>query len=258
MSLQYLFMKRQVINLAACVAFTSMAGWAAASTPKPVPTSLPGAEVNLNGQWYGVLSKSNSKPGVTDVAMLMTLNKVNAKVAYQNENGVFEDVMPGQFQISRQGSNLVMHGTDSGKDAEDRWVETWVFALTYKSDDALRVGYLRVVNNVTIPSSDPDKAAAYGLSGAFVRITPAFLADKQNSPVVQVTAEALGRFSLRGKTMSAAELKTELLAERERHPITAVRLLEGETPKAVGALGLKDAYFERAGQIESMTTSGGE
>gem|GEM_PF-3860401 len=86
---------------------------------------------------------------------------------------------------------------------------------------------------------------------------------KHDSPVIDITAEASCKFNWRGKSMSAEELGIALQAEKLRHPITEVRLLEGDIDlgmkqvirfsDAVKSIGLKKAYFERGEEFETVT-----
>ncbi|SHG56472.1 hypothetical protein SAMN05428948_1049 [Massilia sp. CF038] len=170
--------------------------------------------------------------------------------------------MPGLFRVSVDRGNAVVQGTNSGKSDEDVWVETWILGITSQSENTLRVAYSRVVNNVTSPSSDEDKTFAYGLSGTFTRRTAEILAADEISPIVEITAEESGNFNWRGKSMSAEGLKAALIAESKLHPITEVRLLEGDAYPdvkqliayggAVRAIGLKKSFFERDGEFKTI------
>lgn len=253
--------------LTICAAMFVLPVCAAPDAAKPASGGMPGSDTSLSGKWTGLLSRS-SDTDVKEVAVRLTLDDAKAKVEYQKKNGVWKEVMPGLFHISIQGSNAVIQGTNTGKIEDTTWVETWIFGATRQSDSALRVGYIRVVNNVTSPSSDEGKAFAYGLSGTLERVTPAALAAEENSPIVQITAEESGRFQWRGKSMSAAELKAALLAEKKLRSITEVRLLEGEAypdmkqlmgfADAVQALGLKKAFFEREGEFKTIDWPDGD
>jgi hypothetical protein len=246
--------------LIACMAMLCLSLPAAAKGMPPV-------DATINGMWDGILTRTTDAGEVKKLAVRLTIDEDSVQVEYQKANGVWKDTMPGLFRIARQGSNAVIQGTNTGVNEETRWVETWIFAVTCQSSDALRVAYLRVVNNVTSPSSEESKSFTSALSGMLTRLTPAMLAAEDSSPIVQITAEASGRFNWRGKSMSATELKLALAAEDKLHAITEVRLLEGDTypdmkqlMQYAGAvfdgLGLKQAYFERDNEFKTITDGG--
>jgi hypothetical protein len=227
---------------------------------------MPPNDPHLNGKWDGVLTSQSNSGEAKTLGIRLTLDEGQAKVEYQKENGVWQETMPGSFVVSRQGGNAVIAGTDSGKYQGDRWVETWVFGVTCQSDSALRVAYVRLVNNVTVAPSDPEKTFSALYSGTMGRMTAAMLAAEANSPIVQITAEASGRYNFRDKSLSADELKVALIAEKKMHPVTGARLLEGNAHPSwehvmdyamtvFDALGLKEASYERDDEFKIIVDS---
>jgi TonB family protein len=71
-----------------------------------------------------------------------------------------KEIKPGKFHIDLFMTNAIIYATESGKDHEGTWVETWVFTLTQFDRDTLLTNFSRVVNNLDLPlTSDHSKFA---------------------------------------------------------------------------------------------------
>jgi hypothetical protein len=131
--------------------------------------SSPHAEDKLTGNWDGVLSEKRTPTEAFGIRL--TLNKAGINVFHQNSvTGAWSEAMPGLFHMSQQGGNAVLHATDSGRDADGTWVETWVLVLTCRSDDELLVEWVRMVNNVDLPATKSGKTFSYGATGTLKRV----------------------------------------------------------------------------------------
>ncbi|WP_139236769.1 hypothetical protein [Rugamonas rubra] len=131
---------------------------------------------NINGEWEGLLTFQEGILSVKDPAFRtlqyrLVLGSSEAQVFAKNTiSGVWEEAMPQLFRVSRTGSNAVLQATDSGKDEDGTWVETWIFVLTNRSTEELQVEFVRMVNNIDLPISVPGKVFSYGGSGKFVKL----------------------------------------------------------------------------------------
>lgn len=71
---------------------------------------------------------------------------------YFNDNGTWQEYMPGAFRIAFHKTNGVIFGNLSrAEEAGGKvfgWVETWNFTFTHKDDQSLYVFFTRVVHNL--------------------------------------------------------------------------------------------------------------
>jgi len=158
---------------AGCATTANTAGNAAVAVPAIAAMAVPAMGEKIDGNWGGTLtfkdSPFNDSPS-GEVGFRLAIENSELKVFVQNTiSKVWTEAMPGQFRIASQGSNAVVQAAHSGKDGDGTWVETWVFVLTCQSKDKLRVEWVRLVNNVDLPSSNPDKTFSYGAAGILTR-----------------------------------------------------------------------------------------
>lgn len=230
-------------------------GCATAATPAS-------KDPTLNGQWDGILTINRSPSDQRNLALRLTLDDAEIKVAYLDSKGEWSD-MPGLFRISRQGSNAVIQATNSNVIDGKGWYETWVFVVTFQSENKLRTEFVRMVNNVDLPASDTGKAFSYGGTGMLIRLKPtrpAQTGDANNS-IIEITAEESGNYNWQGKSLSAEQLKSALFAEIKINPFSDVRLLKGnadlnmkrnlEFGLIVHAVGA-NAFVENDGKFVAM------
>jgi hypothetical protein len=130
------------------------------------PPALAALEARLVGNWEGTLKRKGDKP--TESPLRIQITRDQARV-FHRKGGSWLEVKPGQFKVSRLGPNAVLSATDSGRDDESLWVETWVLALTLQSDDRVLVEFVRVVHNIDLPESVEHKRFSVGAVGVFER-----------------------------------------------------------------------------------------
>lgn len=144
-----------------------------AATDNPVHnTALPsaGAGGALAGNWEGTLKLKHAP--FEELRLRFTLVDSEIKIFHFNSvNGLWSEAMPGQFQISYNQGNAVIHGTHNGPEGDEKWVETWVLAVTALSKDSARVEWLRLVNNVNLPVSKTGRTFSEGAEGILTRLT---------------------------------------------------------------------------------------
>lgn len=144
------------------------------SVNSPSPSVLHKGD-NIDGDWEGSLTFQEGALSVKDPAFRtlqyrLVLGASEARVFTKNTvSGIWEEAMPQHFRVSRTGSNAVLQASDSGKDEDGTWVETWVFVLTNRTTDELQVEFVRMVNNVDLPISVPGKVFSYGGNGKLIR-----------------------------------------------------------------------------------------
>ena len=125
----------------------------------------------LNGEWEGTIFFNGGDSKMRQQQFHLTLEGSRARYFEKNTvSGAWAEAMPGMFRASYHGANAVIQGTHFGDDNDGNWVETWVLVVTRISEESLRVEWIRMVNNVALPSSDPRKVFSYGGSGVFNRI----------------------------------------------------------------------------------------
>jgi hypothetical protein len=108
----------------------------------------------LDGSWEGELTflqeatlhQTKAKTG----RYRITIQGTSVRVYFILSDDVRE-IKSGKFHMEDLMTNAVIFATDSGKDNEGTWVETWVFSLTEKDKDTLLGNFSRMVNNIDLP-----------------------------------------------------------------------------------------------------------
>ncbi len=126
----------------------------------------------MSGTWEGTLGPING-------AGLSVLDKpLPIRIVVQDDGvRVFTgdkfdlEAKPGKFKIDRVATNMVIFATDSGKDKEGIWVETWAFVATQKDHDTLNTNFYRVVNNTEMPGNAPDSKFTLAKVGELKRVS---------------------------------------------------------------------------------------
>lgn len=114
----------------------------------------------LDGTWDGTLSAVDRSQQIASYGVRIVIAGANAHVFTLYANGIFQEVKPGKFHVSRLGPNGIVAAIDSGQDNEGTWVETWNYTVTLKQKDTLIVNFCGTVNNVDLPlTSDHSKFA---------------------------------------------------------------------------------------------------
>jgi len=134
-----------------------------------IPAPAPIASDNLNGIWEGELTGKGG--GKQQIAFRLVLDDSALIRVFEKNSitGVWAEAMPSNFRGSAFKGNAVIEGTHAAQDGT--WVETWVFVVTCKSKDVLKVEFVRMVNNTDLPEENPDKAFSYGAEGVLKRTT---------------------------------------------------------------------------------------
>lgn len=133
-----------------------------------IPATESETEDSLNGHWEGVLTTKDPEPG--QMVLRLELDASTIKVFEKNKiSGAWLDIMPNHFRGSVFRGNAVIDGTHFGNDEDGRWVETWVLVVTCKSRNELQAEWVRMVNNVDLPSSNLEKTFSSGAAGVLKR-----------------------------------------------------------------------------------------
>jgi TonB family protein len=81
------------------------------------------------------------------------------------------EIKPGKFHIDLLMTNAIIYATESGRDHEGTWVETWVFTLTQFDRDTLLTNFSRMVNNLDLPLTSDHSKFAKEAAGKLSRIS---------------------------------------------------------------------------------------
>jgi hypothetical protein len=161
MSLSRLSRRTLVAALAAAIAFASTAR---AQTTEP----------SLDGYWAGTLVNITGSgiappPDGEFPVIRLQIDQRNVRV-YSGQ----DEVKPGTFEITRNGTNAVITSIQSDPGAPDgqSWVETWTFVVSLADANTLIVNYVRVVNNNNAPSTETGARFTQVRTGLFRRVQP--------------------------------------------------------------------------------------
>jgi hypothetical protein len=157
-----------LLCLTAALTLTACVAPPVASRATPAIAAI-AANDSMNGDWEGILGFQRPNPG-GNLAYRVSITPTEVKIFERNGvTGVWAEMMPGHFQMSRMGSNTIIQGTHSGGDEDGTWVETWVLVTTSKTIDELQVDFVRLVNNVDLPVSNGGKIFSEHATGSFKR-----------------------------------------------------------------------------------------
>jgi hypothetical protein len=77
---------------------------------------------------------------------------------------------PGTFSIYNWGSQAVIYSLTSGQDKDGTWVEGSSFTLVHHSPSSIIAYWLRTVNNLNLPTDNPDFHFAWEFSGEMRKV----------------------------------------------------------------------------------------
>lgn len=159
----------------------------------------------LDGMWEGDMV---FLPGVTPYQKVPATSRFRVTIqgsavrVYNVHPQDVKEVKPTAFHIERLMTNAVIYATDSGYDNEGTWVETWVFAVTWKNRTTLLANFSRMVNNLDLPLASDHSKFTHAAAGELNLIeTPATTDQKQEHPPSVTPQQAFG-----GGTASAGSL----------------------------------------------------
>lgn len=153
------------INLTACTTPID------SNTSSTGNTSTTAAEIedHLYGKWEGILT--SKEPEREPLILRLNLDSVPIEIFQKNSiTREWNKIMPNHFRGSAFRGNAVIDGTHSGSDEDGTWVETWVMVVTCQSKDDLVVEWVRLVNNIDLPSSNLGKTFSSSAVGVLKRI----------------------------------------------------------------------------------------
>jgi len=163
-------MKKLLLSFVASTALIALSACATAPIASSAnATGLNREDGKLDGHWSGVLrgTQSDAQP----LGIRLAVSGASVKVLHQNSvTGTWSEVMPGLFQMTRKRNNAVLHATDSGDDNDGTWVETWTLVVTVVSSTELKVEWVRLVNNIDLPVTNPGKTFSEKLGGTLSRV----------------------------------------------------------------------------------------
>lgn len=89
---------------------------------------------------------------------------------FQRLDGQWSEMKPGTFIIYNWGSQAVIYSLTSGKDSDGTWVEGSSFILVHHSSTSVIAYWLRTVNNLNLPSDNPDFHFGWEFSGEMHKV----------------------------------------------------------------------------------------
>jgi TonB family protein len=157
----------------------------ASTSSNSTPPNIMGVDSgSLDGTWEGDLTflqgATLSPKGVAMARYRITIQGSSVQVYVVQPQGV-KEIKPGAFHIEHLLTNAVIYATQSGKDHEGTWVETWVFAVTREDGTTLLTNFGRVVNNIDLPLSHDDSKFAKAAAGE-LKLNPANSSEQKPAP----------------------------------------------------------------------------
>lgn len=76
------------------------------------------------------------------------------------QDGRWEEVKPGRFQLAGHRTNALVAAIDSARHSGGTWVESWAFNLIVMDTNRMQVLFSRQVNNMQLPTSRTDATFA--------------------------------------------------------------------------------------------------
>jgi hypothetical protein len=140
---------------------------------------------SLDGAWEGDLAflqgatLSQKEPATGRYRITIQGSAVHVYIVRPQD---LREIKPGAFHIERLMTNAVIYATQSGKDSEGTWVETWVFAVTQENGTTLLANFARVVNNIDLPLSNDHSKFAKEAAGELKLIPTNSSEQKQEPP----------------------------------------------------------------------------
>jgi hypothetical protein len=137
-------------------------GCACATAPRrPAAGAAPSGASScdaLQGTWEGTfpihVTTADGATADDQLTVRLMLSGERPKV-FIVEHGSSTEAKRGSFAARCLGPSAVVHAIDSAEDADGRWVESWVLAVTARDRGELLVRWIRMVNNVALPVTTP-------------------------------------------------------------------------------------------------------
>jgi hypothetical protein len=108
----------------------------------------------LDGTWQGSLHPLND-PSLASrrspVIVRLVISNNTIQVFQPGQDGVFVEIKPGTYSITRLKTNAVILSVDTGKDREGTWVQSHTYSVTLKDANTLLTNLYWVVNNNDLP-----------------------------------------------------------------------------------------------------------
>lgn len=130
-------------------------------------SATPAISGSFDGAWQGKLHFDQGTPANAvdqNGEMRIDIRGIAVHIFPKMLHG--QEFMADSFHIAPMQTNAVIYGTHS----DEKWVESWAFALTQKDADTLLFGFTRVVNNRSVPLSNPISKFSIRGSGEFKRV----------------------------------------------------------------------------------------
>ncbi len=172
------------LRAAVCSGLPSAVRFAADSKPD-IQCPQDGKVNALDGVWEGHVSIISS-PDSEDLPSLefgcrLSFDGDEVRVYMRSAQDLWQKVKPGTFSVAGIGPNAVLHSVSDGWDYDGRWIETWAFSLTKKSQKEMAVVWVRQVNNLHLPPSDIAAVFTAVGEGLFARSVAVQLHPSQSS-----------------------------------------------------------------------------
>jgi hypothetical protein len=124
----------------------------------------------FQGTWEGPIEYLNAPRFVDGAGHSMNFRLViNADEVSVSmfRNGRWGEIKHGAFKAKQWGSQAVVSSITSGQDEGGLWIESSTFTLVHDSPTRLIVYWVRAVNHLDLPVTNPDYHFAWGGSGEF-------------------------------------------------------------------------------------------
>jgi hypothetical protein len=105
-----------------------------------------------------------------DMQIRLVLSHGMARV-FMLETAGWEEKKPGHLRMESFGPNAIISSIDDGRTPNGGpWVETWIVAITARTNDELLMRWVRLVNNTETPLSNPDSKYTFDGEGILMRV----------------------------------------------------------------------------------------
>ena len=161
-------MNRKFRYLGAFLAIFALSGCTTSTLPISSNNSIRqlAVEDNLNGEWSGAIIFSESAGERAQVVQLAIDGSKVTFMEKDGKNGIWKEFMPGLFKISYRTSDAIIQASNSGRDEDGTWVESWVLIVPKNSKKDLQIQWVRFVNNLDLPNTDKRKTFSYNGIGS--------------------------------------------------------------------------------------------
>jgi hypothetical protein len=120
---------------------------------------------------FTAVSPATGAENVTKAIQIRLLLSHGLARVFMLESAGWEEKKPGRLRMEALGPNAIISSIDDGRTPNGGpWVETWIVAITARTNDELLMRWVRLVNNTEAPLSNPDSKYTFDGEGVLKRV----------------------------------------------------------------------------------------